>query len=189
MFTKQVIQHVIWSRQKDHAFPIASRSVPVNFSLGPRSSLVRLSFVSRSLFVSLSKTDREPNEEQAKDERKSNERRSRKWRETIENSTRSHRHGWLMAGSWQTKFPPATTNQKNAFCLKPTEVESCTSFPTLNIFSANKTISPIPTDPMVQPCLNPLHGLITPCCSPNNRWRESWVHPKTPYHKPNSLIF
>ena len=47
MFTKQVIQHAIWSRQKDHGFPIASRSVPVNFSLGPRSSLVRLSFVIR----------------------------------------------------------------------------------------------------------------------------------------------
>ena len=47
MFTKQVIQHAIWSRQKDHDFPIASRSVPVNFSLGPRSSLVRLSFVIR----------------------------------------------------------------------------------------------------------------------------------------------
>ena len=31
MFTEQVIQHTIWSRQKDHGFPIASRSVPVNF--------------------------------------------------------------------------------------------------------------------------------------------------------------
>ena len=47
MFTKQVIQHAVWSRQKDHGFPIASHSVPVNFSLGPRSSLVRLSFVLR----------------------------------------------------------------------------------------------------------------------------------------------
>ena len=47
MFTKQVIQHAIWSRQKDRGFPIAFRSVPVNFSLGPRSSLVRLSFVIR----------------------------------------------------------------------------------------------------------------------------------------------
>ena len=47
MFTKQVIQYVIWSRQRDYSFPIASRSVPVNFSLGPRSSLVRLSFVIR----------------------------------------------------------------------------------------------------------------------------------------------
>ena len=80
MFTKQVIQHAIWSRQKDHGFPIASRSVPVNFSLGPRSSLVRLSFVIRSL----SKTDREPNEEQAKNERKSNECRSRNYRKLDE---------------------------------------------------------------------------------------------------------
>ena len=47
MFTKQVIQHVIWSRQRDQGFPFASRSVSVNFSLGPRSSLVRLSFVIR----------------------------------------------------------------------------------------------------------------------------------------------
>ena len=62
MFTKQVIQHVIWSRQRDNGFPIASRSVPVNFSLGPRSSLVGYSLVYRR-----------PNEEQAKNERKSNE--------------------------------------------------------------------------------------------------------------------
>ena len=47
MLTKQVIQHAIWSRQRDHSFPFASRSVSVNFSLGPRSSLVRLSFVIR----------------------------------------------------------------------------------------------------------------------------------------------
>ena len=47
MFTKQVIQHVIRSRQRDHGFPIASRSVPVNFSLGLRSSLVRLSLLIR----------------------------------------------------------------------------------------------------------------------------------------------
>ena len=47
MFTKQAIQHAIWSRQRDHGFPFASRSVLVDFSLGPRSSLVRLSFVIR----------------------------------------------------------------------------------------------------------------------------------------------
>ena len=47
MFTKQVIQHTIWSRKKRNGFPIASRSVPVNFSLGPRSSLVGLSLVIR----------------------------------------------------------------------------------------------------------------------------------------------
>ena len=97
MFTKQVIQHTIWSRQRHNGFPIASRSVPVNFSLGPRSSLVRLSFVSRCLVVSLSKTDRGPNEEQAKNERKSNEYRSRCRRETIGNSTSSHLHGWQYA--------------------------------------------------------------------------------------------
>ena len=47
MFTKQATQYVIWSRQRDNNYPIASRSVSVNFSLGPRSSLVRLSFVIR----------------------------------------------------------------------------------------------------------------------------------------------
>ena len=47
MFTKQVIQHVIRSRQRDNSFPFASRSVLVDFSLGPRSSLFRLSFVIR----------------------------------------------------------------------------------------------------------------------------------------------
>ena len=47
MFTKQVIQHTIRSRPRDHGFPLAARSVPVNFSLGPRSSLVRLSLVIR----------------------------------------------------------------------------------------------------------------------------------------------
>ena len=47
MFTKQVIQYIIWSRQRHNGFPIASRSVPVNFSLGLRSSLVRLSLLSR----------------------------------------------------------------------------------------------------------------------------------------------
>ena len=178
MFTKQVIQHTIWSRQKDHGFPIASRSVPVNFSLGPRSSLVRYSLVYRR-----------PIENRTRNKRKTNERATNVGRETIEKSTSSHRHGWLMAGSWQTKFPPATTNQKNAFCLKPTEVESCTSCPTLSIFSANKTISSIPTDPMLQPCRNSLHGFLIPCYPPNDLQGWSWVHPKTPYHKPNSPSF
>ena len=47
MFTKQAIQHTIWSRQEHNGFPIASRSVPVNFSLGLPSSLLRLSSVIR----------------------------------------------------------------------------------------------------------------------------------------------
>ena len=135
MFTKQPIQHAIWSRQKDHGFPIASRSVPVNFSLGPRSSLVRYSLVYRR-----------PIEDRTRNKQKTNERATNVGRETIENSTRSHRHGWLMVGSWLAKFLPATTNQQNAFCLKPAEVKPCTSCPTLSIFSANKTISSIPTD-------------------------------------------
>ena len=47
MFTNLTDFHAIWSRQKAHGFPIASRSVLVDFSLGPRSSLVRLSLLIR----------------------------------------------------------------------------------------------------------------------------------------------
>ena len=47
MFTNLTDFHAIWSRQIAHGFPIASRSVLVDFSLGPRSSFVRLSLVSR----------------------------------------------------------------------------------------------------------------------------------------------
>ena len=36
MFTKQVIQHTIRSRQRDHGFPIASRSLLVRFPLTSR---------------------------------------------------------------------------------------------------------------------------------------------------------
>ena len=61
MFTKQTIQHTIWSRQKDHGFPIASRSVPVNFSLGPRSSLVRYSLVYRRPIENRTRNKRKTN--------------------------------------------------------------------------------------------------------------------------------
>ena len=108
---------------------------------------------------------------------------------SVEKLSKTRREATVMAGLWLAKYPSATTNQKNAFWLKPVEVEPCVFCLTLSIFSANKAISSIPTDPMVQPCLNPLHGFITPCCSPNNRRRESRVHPKTPYHKPNSPSF
>ena len=47
MFTNSIDFYAIWSRQKAHGFPIASRSVLVDFSLGPRSSLVGLSLHSR----------------------------------------------------------------------------------------------------------------------------------------------
>ena len=174
MFTKQVIQHVIWSRQKDHAFPVASRSVPVNFSLGPRSSLVRLSFVIRQSIEDRSRTERGTSEKRTKEQRMS-----------VEKLSKTRRNATILAGC--TSF----CNHKPTQCLSPksAEVESCTSCLTLSIFSANKTVSSIPTVPMVQPCRNSLHGLITPCCSPNNRRRQSSVHPETPYHKPNSLIF
>ena len=132
MFTKQVIQHAIWSRQKDHGFPIASRSVPVNFSLGPRSSLVRLSLLCR-----LSIEDR------TWTERGTSEKRTKEQRMTVEKLSKTRREAIVMAGLWLAKYPSATTNQKNALWLKPAEVESCTSCPTLSIFSANKVISAI----------------------------------------------
>ena len=160
MFTKQVLQHVIWSRQKDHAFPIASRSV-----------LVRSSFVSRSSLVRYSLVYRRPNEDRTRNKQKTNERATNIDRDADEKLSATRRVATVMAGSWLAKYPSATTNQKNAFCLKPVEVEPCTFCLTLSIFSANKTISSIPTVPMVQPCRNSLHGLITPCCSPNNRRR------------------
>ena len=146
---------------------------PYLFSFTSRSLLVRSSFVSRSSLVRYSLVYRRPIENRTRNKRKTNERATNVGRETIENSTRSHRHGWLMAG----KVPFSNHKPENAFCLKPAEVESCTFCPTLSIFSANKAISSIPTDPMVQPCRNSLHGFITPCCSPNNRRRESRVHP------------
>ena len=80
MFTKQVIQHAIWSRQKDHGFPIASRSVPVNFSLGPRSSLVRLSFVIRQSIEDRTRTERGISEKRTKEQRTSNEIIARNYR-------------------------------------------------------------------------------------------------------------
>ena len=162
MFTKQVIQHTIWSRQRDKGFPFASRSVPVDFSLGPRSSLVRLSFVIRESLEDLSRTERGTSKKRTKEQRM-----------TVEKLSKTRREAIVMAGLWLAKYPSATTNQKNALWLKPAEVESCTSCPTLSIFSANIAISSIPTDPMLQPCRNSLHGFITPCCSPNNRRRES----------------
>ena len=104
---------------------------------------------------------------------------------SVEKLSKTRREAIVMAG----KVP--FSNHKPEKCLLPQtcEVESCTSCPTLSIFSANKAISSIPTDPMLQPCRNSLHGFLIPCCPPNNRRRESRVHPKTPYHKPNSPSF
>ena len=163
MFTKRVIQHTIWSRQRHNGFPIASRSVPVNFSLGPRSSLVRLSFVSRSLFVSLSKTERGPNEEQAKNERKSNEYRSRCRRETIGNSTICDRHGW------QNALLQPQTNILPLTLLLPRQIAALSAPP--RTFS--QQIKPFP--PILHiPCPNHHKSLSQApkshlCTKPNNR--------------------
>ena len=114
MFTKQVIQHVIWSRQKDHALPIASRSVPVNFSLGPRSSLVRLSLVYRR-----------PIENRTRNKRKTNERATNIDRDADEKLSATRRNATILAGC--TSF----CNHKPTQCLSPKSAEAnpCTSSP------------------------------------------------------------
>ena len=87
MFTKQTIQHAIWSRQRDNSFPIASRSVSVNFSLGPRSSLVRYSLVYRR-----------PIEDRTKNKRKTNERATNIDRDADEKPSATRRVATVMAG-------------------------------------------------------------------------------------------
>ena len=86
MFTKQVIQHTIWSRQKHNGFPIASRSVPVNFSLGPRSSLVGYSLVYRR-----------PNEDRTRNKQKTNERATNIDRDADEKLSKTQREAPVMA--------------------------------------------------------------------------------------------
>ena len=102
MFTKQVIQHVIWSRQRDNSFPIASRSVPVNFSSGPRSSLVRYSLVYRR-----------PNEDRTRNKQKTNERATNIDRDADEKLSATWRVATVMAG----RMP--FCNHKPAYCLSP----------------------------------------------------------------------
>ena len=87
MFTKQVIQHTIWSRQRDNGFPIASRSVSVNFSLGPRSSLVGYSLVYRR-----------PIEDRTRNKQKTNERATNIDRDADEKLSATRRVATVMAG-------------------------------------------------------------------------------------------
>ena len=87
MFTKRVIQHTIWSRQRHNGFPIASRSVPVNFSLGPRSSLVRYSLVYRR-----------PIEDRTRNKQKTNERATNIDRDADEKLSATRRFATVMAG-------------------------------------------------------------------------------------------
>ena len=102
MFTKQVIQHVIWSRQRDHGFPFASRSVSVNFSLGPRSSLVRYSLVYRR-----------PIEGRTRNKQKTNERATNIDRDADEKLSATRRFATVMAG----RIP--FCNHKPAYCPSP----------------------------------------------------------------------
>ena len=130
MFTKQVIQHTIWSRQRHNGFPIASRSVPVNFSLGPRSSLVRLSFVIRQSIEDRSRTERGTSEKRTKEQRIS-----------IEMPTRNYRQLDDLPPSWLAEYPSATTNQHTAPHPTPAKTDSST-FSLTQAFS--RRIKPFP---------------------------------------------
>ena len=130
MFTKQVIQHAIWSRQRHNGFPIASRSVSVNFSLGPRSSLVRLSLVIRQSIEDRSRTERGTSKKRTKEQRIS-----------IEMPTRNYRQLDDLPPSWLAEYPSATTEQHTAPHPTPAEADSSTSGPTQDILTANQAFS------------------------------------------------
>ena len=102
MFTKQVIQHTIRSRQRHNGFPIASRSVPVNFSLGLRSSLVGYSLVYRR-----------PIEDRTRNKQKTNERATNVDRDADEKLSATRRFATVMAG----RMP--FCNHKPAYCHSP----------------------------------------------------------------------
>ena len=102
MFTKQVIQHTIWSRQRDHSFPIASRSV-----------LVRSSFVSRSSLVRYSLVYRRPIEDRTRNKQKTNERATNVNRDADEKLSATRRFATVMAG----RIP--FCNHKTAYCPSP----------------------------------------------------------------------
>ena len=118
MFTKQVIQHAIWSRQRHNGFPIASRSVSVNFSLGPRSSLVRLSLLIRQSIEDRSRTERGTSKKRTKEQRIS-----------IEMPTRNYRQLDDLPPSWLAECPSATTEQHTAPHPTPAEADSSTTAP------------------------------------------------------------
>ena len=130
MLTKQVIQHTIWSRQRDKGFPFASRSIPVNFSLGPRSSLVVLSFVIRQSIEDLSRTERGTSKKRTKEQRIS-----------IEMPTRNYRQLDDLPPSWLAEHPSATTNQHTAPHPTPAEADSSTFGPIQDILMANQVFS------------------------------------------------
>ena len=130
MFTKQAIQYVIWSRQRHNGFPIASRSVPVNFSLGLRSSLVRLSLVIRQSIEDLSRTERGTSKKRTKEQRIS-----------IEMPTRNYRQLDDLPPSWLAEHPSATTNQHTAIHHAPAGADSST-FGLTQAFS--RRIKPFP---------------------------------------------
>ena len=130
MFTKQVIQHTIWSRQRDKGFPFASRSVPVDFSLGPRSSLVRLSFVIRQSIEDLSRTERGTSKKRTKEQRTS-----------IEMPTRNYRQLDDLPPSWLAEYPSATPKQHTAPHPTSAEAESSTFSPTQGILMVNQAFS------------------------------------------------
>ena len=126
MFTKQVIQHAIWSRQRHNGFPIASRSVPVNFSLGLRSSLVGYSLVYRR-----------PIENRTRNKQKTNERATNIDRDADEKLSATRRVATVMAG----RIP--FCNHKPAYCPSPYSCRGRQQHysPTQDILTANQAFS------------------------------------------------
>ena len=150
MFTKQVIQHAIWSRQRHNGFPIASRSVSVNLSLGPRSSLVRLSLVIRQSIEDRSRT-----------ERGTSKKRTKEQRIPIEMPTRNYRQLDDLPPSWLAEHPSATTNQHTAPHPSPAEADSSTFGPTQAFSRRIKPFPPILHIPSSH-IKNPSQALKTP---------------------------
>ena len=128
MFTKQAIQHAIRSRQRHNGFPIASRSVSVNFSLGPRSSLVGYSLVYRR-----------PIENRTRNKQKTNERATNIDRDANEKLSATRRFATVMAG--RTPF----CNHRTAYCPHPApaEADSSTFSPTQAFSRRIKPFPPI----------------------------------------------
>ena len=147
MFTKQVIQHTIWSRQRHNGFPIASRSVPVNFSLGPRSSLVRLSLLIRQSIEDRSRTERGTSKKRTKEQRIS-----------IEMPTRNYRQLDDLPPSWLAECPSATTEQHTAPHPTPAEADSSTFSPIQDILTANQVFFTHSAHSIPHPQQKPLTG-------------------------------
>ena len=168
MFTKQVIQHTIWSRQKHNGFPIASRSVPVNFSLGLRSSLVRLSLLIRQSIEDRTRTERGTSKKRTKEQRISIEMPTRNYRQLDD----SHLHGWQ-----NTLLQPQTSILPLTLLL-PRQIAALSAPP--RTFS--RRIKPFPPILHIPPThiKSPVQALKTPHY--HTAQRPPKTHPTRPKH-------